>query len=156
MILHKHLLIRAECLNSPARALESEESLNSSIDNLIGDINMKVVLPARCFYVGEKGNEGYTGQAGLETSHIAYHIWDKPEKHLLTKDGSVSLFQFDLYTCGCLGADEIIKVVKWINQFNINHLELKLIDRATSIVNIAHIVTVGFKEEEVRDLLNGA
>ncbi|CAB4212574.1 S-adenosylmethionine decarboxylase family, prokaryotic [uncultured Caudovirales phage] len=156
MILHKHLLIRAECLTSPKQSYEAERSLNSSIDNLIGDIHMKVVLPARCTYVGEKGNEGYTGQAGLETSHIAYHIWDAPDKNLLNNELSVALLQFDLYTCGCLGIDEIIKVLNWIDQFNITYLELKLIDRAISMQTIAHITTLGFKEEEIREMLKGA
>lgn len=153
MILHKHLIVRAECLNSPPKSLQSELSLNSSIDNLIGDINMKVVLPARCIYVGEIGNEGYTGQAGLETSHIAYHIWDTPDTKLLNNDRSVSLIQFDLYTCGCLGVEEIIKVLNWVDQFNITYLELKLIDRATVIHNLAHLTCVGLDEEYIREII---
>lgn len=106
-IQHLHLVIRAETYKdiNLEKSLLSEIFLNKTLDQLIEDIDMQVVLPARATYVGTEGNEGYTGNAGLETSHVAYHIWDKQK-----------LIQFDLYTCGCLGEPEILKILQWIQE----------------------------------------
>lgn len=154
-VLHKHLIIRAECLHFPPKSIQSETSLNSSIDNLIGEIGMKVVLPARCIYVGKCGNEGYTGQAGLETSHIAYHIWDVLPDDIKNRDDSKSLIQLDLYTCGTLTTPKILKVIDWVNQFNITGLEIIVMDRAKSLRPIHHIQTGVYNKKELKELLKG-
>lgn len=129
-IQHKHLLLRAETKDAPQHHDFEELDLNRSIAKLIEDIGMKVVLSPRCVWVGQEGNEGYTGQAGLETSHIAYHIWNKPDAEIMQCPDS-SLFQLDVYTCGCLDEQEIIKVVQWIDDnWQIKDLELQVFDRA--------------------------
>ena len=130
---HKHLLIRAEIESAPLESPEEEHFLNDTIRNLIHDIGMKVVLKPRCVYVGEEGNEGYTGQAGLETSHIAYHIWNHPDRYLVTNVES-GLIQMDVYTCGCLDEEQIIKIVHWVDDsFGIRELDLALINREHTI-----------------------
>lgn len=129
MIQHKHVIIRAETASAPDKSLFNEELLNSTIEQLIVDIGMKVVLPARCVWVGQEGNEGYTGQAGLETSHIAYHIWNNPDENILLDAGN-ALFQLDLYTCGCLGSEQIVKIVEWVDSvWKVKVLDLVLIER---------------------------
>ena len=101
---HLHLIIRA--IGDGRKIVPSvnmEKLLNLSLERLVSDIGMKVVLPARCFYVSASGNEGYTGQVAIETSHIAYHIWD-----------DLSLIQFDLYTCGDLTTKQIQMAMDWV------------------------------------------
>jgi len=135
-IQHKHVIIRAEILSPPEESEESEKKLNDSVESLIKAIGMKTVLPARCVWVGEKGNEGYTGQAGLETSHIAYHIWNKPDKDIMNCHVA-GLLQLDVYTCGCLGAVEIDIIENWIALlFDAVKIEIMLLDRSKSLKRV--------------------
>lgn len=144
-ILHKHVIIRAETAFAPEKSEFVEQALNRTIEQLIKDINMKVVLPARCVWVGQEGNEGYTGQAGLETSHIAYHIWNKPDRAIMNSKAAC-LFQLDLYTCGCLCDEEIAKIVGWVNIWEIVDLEVKVFDRANTITEIKDIIISPYNE----------
>lgn len=139
-ILHKHVIIRTETKYAPGKSQHNENYLNDTIEGLISLIGMKTVLPARCVWVGQEGNEGYTGQAGLETSHIAYHIWNNPTRDIMNNDNAHALIQLDLYTCGCLGNSEIIKVVEWLKEWVIVDLEVKILDRANTISEIKDIV----------------
>ena len=135
MIQHKHIIMRAEIKNPPEKSILNSRILNKEINKLIKAIGMKVVLPARCAYVEAEGNEGYTGQAGLETSHIAYHIWNKPDKSIMTVGGG--LLQMDIYTCGCLGLKEYVILLDWIDeQFKLLYCEFKAFDRAERIIEV--------------------
>lgn len=132
-IQHKHLIIRAEIARAPRNSILAEVYLNTHLEELIHDIGMKVVLEPRCVWVGEEGNEGYTGQAGLETSHIAYHIWNNPDKKIMTNK-EASLLQMDVYTCGCLGKKQERIIKKWVeDMFGIVKYESVLLDRAKEI-----------------------
>lgn len=129
MIQHKHLFIRAETIHSPDALAGTE--LNDNVDSLIRDIGMKIVLPARCHYVTAEGNEGWTGQAGLETSHLTYHIWDNPDPKLLVAP-KLKLWQMDVYTCGCMGRFEVVAVLsKLLHRFNPVVIEWSICDRST-------------------------
>lgn len=125
-IKHLHLIIRATTykeINLPESA-ESMSKLNTSLAGLIEDIGMKAVMLPRAVYVGAEGNEGYTGNAGLETSHVAYHVWDKQ-----------NLIQFDLYTCGSLDEDKIFTCLKWIEYIvgTLSNVVVLLLDRASRV-----------------------
>jgi S-adenosylmethionine/arginine decarboxylase-like enzyme len=65
------------------------------------------------------GNEGVTATVSVETSHIAFHIWEKLDPMIL---------QFDLYTCGDL--DHHMVLSHLYNSFNIVSAEWQLLDRA--------------------------
>jgi S-adenosylmethionine/arginine decarboxylase-like enzyme len=135
-IQHKHLLLRAEIQNPPKKSKANELMLNTKMEELIAAIGMKTVLPARCVYVGTEGNEGYTGQAGLETSHLAYHIWNKPDKKLTSTDNA-GLLQMDIYTCGCLGKKERMIIRKLVDDmFGILKYEEVHFDRAKTILHL--------------------
>lgn len=155
-IQHNHLIIRAETLLAPEESAQAESLLNSTLAELIESIGMKVVLAPRAVYVGAEGNEGYTGQAGLETSHFAYHIWNKPDSDLLNSEKAKALFQVDLYTCGKLGEDELIKVVQWIDRFDIVLLEYRLYDRSESIDELesGYIPEYSREEYDIRTHIN--
>lgn len=113
-IKHLHLIVRAEIVKPPEHSPESEKMLNDEVRKLIEAIGMKVVLEPRAIWVGAEGNEGYTGQAGLETSHLTYHIWNKPDKNIMTFSDIVGLLQLDIYTCGCLGDEQLDIIRNWV------------------------------------------
>lgn len=133
---HRHIIIRAETMHAPEKSDLIEYHLNFTIEKLIRDIGMKVVLPARSIWVGKEGNEGYTGNAGLETSHFAYHIWNNPDPILLKGVGSKALFQVDLYTCGCLGDEQVKLIEKWIDKWAIVEINTIYLDRSVDITTV--------------------
>ncbi len=133
-IQHNHLIIRAETMYAPMQHKAIENFLNYTIEKLIRDIGMKVVLPARSVWVGSEGNEGYTGNAGLETSHFTYHIWNSPDKKLLNFKDSKSLMQVDLYTCGSLDGEQVDKVIDWVDKWKIVYLYTMYLDRSVDIL----------------------
>lgn len=89
MILHNQLLLNG----SAYTPMTKEEDVKKWLSNLVEEIGMKTILGPYAFYVNKEGNRGITGFVGIETSHIAVHVWDEP---------SPALFQFDLYTCSSL------------------------------------------------------
>jgi len=135
MIQHKHLIIRAEIDEPPEESHMASIFLNDSINHLIHMLGMKVVLPARSIFIKEKGNEGYTGQAGLETSHIAYHIWNKPNRKIMNTP-SKGLIQFDLYTCGDLNDKQVRLCQDWVNTFVWSYMDLHVFDRSIGLQEI--------------------
>lgn len=140
VILHKHIVVRAVGNSYLSESLENEQFINKSIEKLIHDINMKVILPARSHYVSALDNAGYTGNAGLETSHFAYHLWD-----------SRKLLQVDLYTCGCLGVPEIEKVLTWMEGLigKLERIDILVLDRNLGIEVLVNLKKVESKERAV-------
>jgi S-adenosylmethionine/arginine decarboxylase-like enzyme len=59
----------------------------------------------------------------IETSHIAFHIWDELDP---------SLVQFDLYTCGELDLEKVIEFFK--ETFDVISMEYNLFDREHGFV----------------------
>ena len=114
MIQHKHLLINAKVTNPMTSEIEAIEFL----DDLVKTINMKIVKGPFAKYVDVQGNRGLTASVMIETSHIAFHIWDEPNP---------SMLQFDLYTCGSLSKNLVLNVLRLY--FNIQSLEYQLFDR---------------------------
>jgi S-adenosylmethionine/arginine decarboxylase-like enzyme len=72
VLIHKHLIIRAEANRVPT----DEEQLTSWLTEFIESINMKILMGPYVKYCTMKGNRGITGIAVIETSHIAIHVWD--------------------------------------------------------------------------------
>ena len=94
LLVHKHLIIRAEALRAPT----DEEQLKDWFEEFIRSINMKLFMGPYVKYCEMLGNRGITAVAIIETSHIAMHIWDEP---------SPALMQFDVYSCGELNVEDI-------------------------------------------------
>lgn len=99
MIQHKHLLINATIENP----LTSTDDAKNFLLNLVENIKMKIIQGPFASYVDKEGNRGMTATVMIETSHIAFHIWDERNPALL---------QFDLYTCGELDLDIVLEVVR--------------------------------------------
>ena len=122
MILHKHLLVNARVTNP----MNTEEHGIEFLKFLVDQINMKIIKGPFASYVDAEGNKGLTAIVMIETSHIAFHIWDEPNPGLL---------QFDLYTCGSLDLDKAISILK--EYFTIESGEYVLYDRENGFVEEA-------------------
>ena len=95
MIYHKHLLVNAKVKNP----MQSEQEGIDFLNNLVKQIDMKVIKGPFASYVDKDGNKGLTAIVMIETSHIAFHIWDEVDPGLV---------QFDLYTCSDLPVEKVI------------------------------------------------
>lgn len=117
--LHKHLLLRGTVKNPPKDSVATYYWLKS----LVEKINMKIIRGPFVSYVEEPGNRGTTAVVMIETSHIAFHVWDELDPALL---------QFDLYTCAGLDVrlvlDELEKFFKFEN------FEYLLLDREHTFI----------------------
>jgi len=119
MIYHKHLLVNAKVHNSVMSEAQGIEFLT----NLVEKIDMKIIKGPFASYVNKEGNRGLTGIVMIETSHIAFHIWDEVRPGLV---------QFDLYTCGQLELDKVISIFK--ETFELDTLDYVLFDRENGFV----------------------
>ena len=121
LLVHKHLIIRAEASRPPT----DEEQLQNWMREFIESINMKVFMGPYVKYCNMPGNRGITAVAIIETSHIAMHIWDEPKPALL---------QMDVYSCGDFNHTEICK--KIMDDFDIHKIEYKYLYRETGLQDI--------------------
>lgn len=128
---HKHLLINAEATDGWRVSKDHdvldialmEDDVAGWLNNLVSQIGMKAVFPARAKYVAAPGNEGITASINIETSHIAFHIWDSEFP---------SRVQFDLYTCGDLDVHEVLDVLD--HRFEFSSGSWLLLDREDGFV----------------------
>lgn len=120
MLVHKHLIVRAEVERAPSHRGWTEEWLK----NLVEKIGMKVCAGPISEYVDMPGNRGLTAVVIIETSHIALHCWDEPTPNLL---------QFDVYSCGPLDPKQILKELE---QFGIHKVEYKFLDREHGLTEL--------------------
>ena len=121
LLVHKHLIIRAEASRPPT----DEEQLQNWMREFIESIDMKVFMGPYVKYCNMPGNRGITAVAIIETSHIAMHIWDEPKPALL---------QMDVYSCGEFDHTDICK--KLMSDFDILKIEYKYLNRETGLVDL--------------------
>ena len=119
MIFHKHLLVNAKVRNP----IKTEQEGIDFLTNLVNQIDMKIIKGPFASCVDKDGNKGLTAIVMIETSHIAFHIWDEADP---------SLVQFDLYTCGQLELDKVLSIFK--QTFNVVNMEYVLYDREYGFV----------------------
>lgn len=120
MLVHKHMIVRAEVKKPLTCVKKAEEWMKS----LVEKINMKIVSGPHIAYVDKPGNRGLTGIVIIETSHCAIHVWD---------EANPSLVQLDVYTCSHL---EIDTVLNHFAEFEPVNLEYKFLDRENGLVVI--------------------
>jgi S-adenosylmethionine/arginine decarboxylase-like enzyme len=119
MLFHKHLLVNAKVTNP----MNTEEQGIEFLKFLVDQIDMKIIKGPFASYVDAEGNKGLTAIVMIETSHIAFHIWDEPNPGLL---------QFDLYTCGSLDLNKAISILK--DYFKVEEMDYVLFDRENGFV----------------------
>ena len=120
MLVHKHLIIRAECLDPPLDPQYVEQWLK----NVVELIGMKICKGPISAYVDVEGNEGATGGVIIETSHVAIHVWDRR---------SPALVQLDVYTCGAFEPQKIFNALK---EFDVQKIEYKYLDREHNLTEL--------------------
>lgn len=120
MLVHKHLIIRAEVDQAPS----SESWVTDWLKHIVKRLDMKVCAGPIAKYVDMPGNKGLTAVVIIETSHIAIHCWDEP---------SPNLIQFDVYSCGEFDPEVILAEVE---QFGLRKIEYKFLDREHGLIEI--------------------
>ena len=128
LLVHKHLIVRAEAINPPM----DEEFLRRWLEEFISEIGMKVMMGPYVKYSNMVGNRGITGAAIIETSHIVMHVWDEV---------SPALMQFDVYSCGEFDPETICN--KITKDFVVERLNYKFLDREN---DLKEIHTISFTE----------
>lgn len=126
--LHKHLLLRGKIFNPPTDTSKVEKWLESFVES----IGMKVIAGPFARYVEAEGNKGLTAAVMIETSHIAFHIWDEQDP---------ALIQFDLYTCSELNVEKTLKTLE--SYFNFEDYEFIVFDREHGFKLIAGTFEIG-------------
>ena len=115
---HKHIIIRAEVKKPP----KDIRFIRKWVKKLIKAIGMRRLGgQPLAVYCNDKGNRGLTCLAILNTSHIALHTWDEDNPCIL---------QLDVYTCGNMNRDIVIK---HINQFEPSNISYIILDRKTEL-----------------------
>lgn len=111
---HKHFLLRGYSHKPPIDA----EITHYWLKHLVKKINMKIIRGPFVSYVDAPGNRGTTAVVMIETSHIAFHVWDEQVPALL---------QFDLYTCSELNVPIVLAEVQKF--FDMDEYEYIVFDR---------------------------
>ena len=122
ILVHKHLIVRAEAISPPMNT----EFLTKWLEDFIKYINMKVLMGPYVIYHDVPGNRGITGAAIIETSHIVMHVWDEV---------SPALMQFDVYSCGEFDAETICKKIQ--KDFNVTKIDYKFLDRENGLKDVS-------------------
>jgi S-adenosylmethionine/arginine decarboxylase-like enzyme len=112
---HLHQIIMGEVYVPP----KSTEVAEKWMSSLVEKIGMKKLIEPKAVYVEKDGNKGMTCCVLIETSHIAWHVWDEQHPGML---------QFDLYTCGELDSDLVYREVA--NFFGLGSYTMRVFDRA--------------------------
>ncbi len=135
---HHHLLVRMETRHCPSQ--NEVEVVKRKFQQIIHDIRMKPLAPPTVRYLEEpQENKGMTGIMPIETSHIAFHFWDTPEKSILTSPESKCLLQFDLYTCGSLSHAQIARVLHHMSCYKPMAAEITLLNRNRGLAIEKHV-----------------
>lgn len=99
MALHNQLLINGFSDTPPT----DEAFIKQWMEDLVKQIDMKIIQGPYTAYVTKEGNRGLTAIVMIETSHIALHVWD---------EDNPGMIQFDLYTCSTLPVNDVIENLK--------------------------------------------
>lgn len=120
MLVHHHLVVRALTLCQPGH----EEQFEAWLTRLIDKINMNILFGPKVLYSTKENNEGYTGFAIIDTSHIVLHTWD-------------SVFpiemQLDVYSCAPFNVEDVTEMLK---EFEPVHIDYKFLDRTNKFKEI--------------------
>ena len=127
-IQHHHFLLRMETTTCPG--VEDKGMARHLIASIIRDIHMKILARPQVYYVVHPlYNEGLTGIAPIQTSHIAFHFWSRPVQKALNNPASKCLLQLDIYTCGSLSLENIQKIMHHLTHFGPTHVNATLLNR---------------------------
>ena len=131
ILVHKHLIVRAEIKKPP----QSESYFEGWLRDFIESIGMKILMGPFVKYSDMPGNEGLTGGAIIETSHVIMHCWDKVEPPIM---------QLDVYSCSEFDPIKVCDKVK--KDFDATKIEFKFLDREN---DLREIHTISFSDDMI-------
>jgi len=135
---HHHLLMRLELESCPLK--EDKERIETMIGQIIKDVQMKSLATPRVYYMTyPRFNEGLTGIAPIETSHIAFHFWNRPDPRILHTGKANCLLQMDVYTCGSLTVRNIGLILHHLTQYKPSYIDVTLLNRNTGLTIDRHM-----------------
>ena len=108
---HIHMIVTAKVRYIPS----VENDLKLWINKVVTDVGMKVLSGPHMCYSDVKDNEGWTGVAVLDFSHIALHTWPKD-----------NLIEFDLFSCKDFDVNIVIDNLRY---FGLDDYTVKIINR---------------------------
>ena len=142
LLIHKHLIIRAEVNNPP----KDVEYLTQWMKDFISFIDMKIMLGPYVAYCDKEGNRGITAVSVIETSHIAMHVWDELVP---------AMMQLDVYSCAEFDPYKIAEKLK--QDFDVVKLDYKFLNRETGLKPIrtkkGNMFSVQAKDEQLELLI---
>ena len=125
---HHHMLLRLELESCPYK--DDKEHVEHMITQIIKDINMKNLAAPKVYYMEHpRYNEGLTAIAPIETSHIAFHFWVRPDPRILHTSNSNCLLQFDIYTCNSLSQKNVASVLHHLTQYKPTYADVTILNR---------------------------
>lgn len=127
-IQHHHLLMRMELIHCPGK--HDIPKVKRMVHDIVGALDMKLLDRPHIYYLDKpENNKGMTCIAPIQTSHIAFHFWDTPDKSILQNPTSRCLLEFDVYTCGRMTPSQIKKILRLLDPFDPTHAEIDLLNR---------------------------
>lgn len=127
-IQHHHLLMRMELIRCPKKS--DVANVKEMVRNIVKALHMKLLAPPKVYYLDKpENNSGMTCIAPIQTSHIAFHFWNTPDKGILQNPTSRCLLEFDVYTCGSMTPKQIAAVLRLLDRFDPTHAELDILNR---------------------------
>jgi S-adenosylmethionine/arginine decarboxylase-like enzyme len=134
LLVHKHLIVRAEVYRPPM----DEDILRRWLEEFITEIGMKVMMGPYVKYSNMIGNRGITGAAIIETSHIVMHVWDEVHP---------ALMQFDVYSCGEFDPETICKKIE--KDFTVHKIEYKFLDREHDLQDVKQSSSINYIQNPI-------
>ena len=105
MLIHKHLIVTGH-FDEVNKSCWPWPRLHDLNDELIKELDMKVLSGPHVSYCEDKDNEGWTMMTAITTSHIILHTWDSGH------------FQLDIYSCKQYDKDTVLKVLEKHNFYS--------------------------------------
>jgi S-adenosylmethionine/arginine decarboxylase-like enzyme len=112
---HHHSLILARCRKDPGDEGFSDE-LKAFMNDFIVSIGMHVLIEPRI----QLGRFGFTGIAGIVTSHVAFHYFE-----------SNRTLQFDIYSCRSYNLDLVLRQID--SFWQIRTADVVFLDRSSEV-----------------------
>jgi hypothetical protein len=120
MLVHEHLIVRAQIQHPPKSPSEALSFIKALLDRL----GLVFLCPPIAAYCEDKGNRGVTALAAVNASHVALHTWD---------ESTPAILQLDVYSCKHVDPLAVLEVMK---PMVIVSAEYKLFDRSSGFAEI--------------------
>lgn len=118
MLVHQHLIIRAEIKKPPFIV----DEIQLWVEDLVKALGMKIMMGPFAAYSEMEGNRGLTVATIIETSHIVLHVWD---------ECTPAIAQLDVYSCAPVDKNVVLDALQ---EFEPVHVDYKFLDREQKFI----------------------